>query len=321
MTASVCLPDGTSTSPLGIGMATLMREPSPRRQQRLLEAAFDVGFRHVDTAPSYGLGAAEGALGRFLKGRRERVTVATKFGLEVTVPGPLMRLAQRPARMLLKRFPGLRGSATQSVGKSLHRPADFSVDAAERSLTESLSALGTDYVDLLHLHEVRTPDELSEPLLDWLGRQRESGRVRNVGVATSVEGAAAVVGAFPGRFDVVQAPSSILEPAGPALDGLDAPFRITHGVFTPALGVLAERARTDAAWARGLSQAAGRDVHDPQAIPQLLLALALNETPGGVVLVGSSTEANVRSAARAVGSFSSEALVRSCAYIQETVAL
>ena len=320
MNTTVRLPDGTSTSPLGVGMATLMREPSPRRQQRLLEAAFDVGFRYVDTAPSYGLGAAEGALGRFLKGRREDVAVATKFGLEVTVPGPLTRLAQRPARMLLKRFPGLRGAATQSVGQSLHRAADFSVEAAEQSLAQSLTALGTDYVDVLHLHEVRSADELAPPLLDWLGRQRERGRVRHVGVATTVKGAVAVVGALPGRFDAVQAPSGVLQPAGPALDALDVPLRVTHGVFTPALGVLTERAQEDAAWARGLSDAAGADIRQPHAVPRLLLALALDETPGGVVLVGSSTEANIRSAAGAVGAFPPETLDRARSYIQRTVA-
>lgn len=321
MTASTRLPDGTPTSPLGIGMATLMREPSPRRQQRLLEAAYDVGFRHVDTAPSYGLGAAERVLGRFLKGRREEVTVATKFGLEVTVPGPLTRLLQRPARMVLKRFPGLRGAATQSVGKSLHRAADFSVEGAERSLGQSLRALGTDYVDVLHLHEVQSPEELAPPLLDWLDRQRERGRVRNIGVATTVEGAAAVVGTFPGRFSVVQAPSNVLDPAGPALDGLGVPLRITHGVFTPALGLLTERARTDAAWARGLSDAAGIDVRGPQALPRLLLALAIDEALRGVVLVGSSTERNIRSAAEAVDAFSPEALARSRGYVRQTVAV
>ncbi len=120
---------------------------------------------------------------------------------------------------------------------------------------------------------------------------------------------------------MVQAPSSVLDPAGPVLDGLGVPLRITHGVFTPALGILVERARTDAAWARGLSDAAGQDVGGAQGVARLLLALALDETPGGVVLVGSSTEANVRAAAGAVGMFTPEELAQSRIYVRRTLSV
>ncbi|HET9153536.1 MAG TPA: aldo/keto reductase [Solirubrobacterales bacterium] len=50
---------------LGFGCASLMRLPSRRRRQALLAEAFEQGIRHFDVARMYGLGAAEGELGRF----------------------------------------------------------------------------------------------------------------------------------------------------------------------------------------------------------------------------------------------------------------
>jgi len=48
---------------------------------RLLEAAWDSGIRHFDTAPLYGQGEAELLLGRFLRNRRDTVSLTSKFGL------------------------------------------------------------------------------------------------------------------------------------------------------------------------------------------------------------------------------------------------
>src|SRR3990170_2143406 len=96
--ATVILPSSAKrTTPLGVGMATLMREPSPAAQQRLLHAAYDAGFRHFDVAPSYGLGAAERVLGRFLRTRPEGVTIGTKVGMLARGNAGVMRLVQQPA--------------------------------------------------------------------------------------------------------------------------------------------------------------------------------------------------------------------------------
>lgn len=320
MTASVPIPGSSKlTTPLGLGTATLMREPSRRQQQRLFEAAFDAGYRYIDTAPSYGLGTAEGAVGQFLKGRRDDVTVATKFGLEVSTPGPLVRAVQRPARALLKRFPSLRGAATQAAGGALHQRADLSPETAEQSLARSLAAFGTDYVDVFLLHEVRPGDLRDGPFLDWLRQQRERGRVRAVGLATSSGAAAEILRVHHGRFDVTQTPSGMLAPTRDVLDGLDVALRVTHGAFSPALGVLRQRAEADTAWARGLDDAAGADVsRSAETLAPLLLAWSLNENRGGVVLVGSSSEAHLREAPRAVGAFPEVALERVATYLSET---
>jgi len=93
---------GAASSRVGFGTGGLLRIGSARERQNVLAAALANGITHFDTAPIYGFGEAERALGRFLGGQRARVTLTTKFGLR---PSPLAaRLAplQRAARSAIK---------------------------------------------------------------------------------------------------------------------------------------------------------------------------------------------------------------------------
>ena len=95
MLQTVSLGDtGVETSPLGLGCADLM-SVGPQARRTVLAAALDAGVRHLDVAPMYGLGAVEGEIGRFAAGRRDRLVLATKFGIE---PSRVARaLAPEPA--------------------------------------------------------------------------------------------------------------------------------------------------------------------------------------------------------------------------------
>ena len=57
---------GKSTSRVGFGTGGLLRIGSARRRQNTLAAALASGVTHFDTAPLYGFGESERALGRFL---------------------------------------------------------------------------------------------------------------------------------------------------------------------------------------------------------------------------------------------------------------
>src|SRR3954453_20950898 len=86
-----------NTSSFGFGTVYLGRRQGMRHGVRLLEAAFEQGITHFDTAPMYGLGLAEPIVGRFLRGRRDAVTVTTKVGLSappkisLLLPGRLIK--------------------------------------------------------------------------------------------------------------------------------------------------------------------------------------------------------------------------------------
>ena len=88
------------------------------RRLRLLETAYAHGIRHFDTAPLYGQGEAESLLGQFSRGKRDSITITTKFGLiPRRIPAwfrPLVPLARAFNRRLLIPY-RQRRSAQQSL--------------------------------------------------------------------------------------------------------------------------------------------------------------------------------------------------------------
>ena len=115
--------------------------------RRQIDMALDAGVNLIDTADVYSYGAAEEILGEALKGRRDRVLVASKA-----------------------RFP--MGDGPDDAGLSRHHL----IEACEASLRR----LQTDHIDLYQLHEWdgETPLEETMAALDHLVR---SGKVRYVG--------------------------------------------------------------------------------------------------------------------------------------------
>jgi aryl-alcohol dehydrogenase-like predicted oxidoreductase len=67
---------------------------------RALRLGVDLGMRLVDTAPVYGSGAAEEAIGRALGGIRRQVVLATKFGPEASAPRALVASVEGSLRRL-----------------------------------------------------------------------------------------------------------------------------------------------------------------------------------------------------------------------------
>lgn len=322
MKATVVFPNSEArTTPLGVGLATLMREPSAAAQQRLLHTAYEAGFRHFDVAPSYGLGVAERALGSFLKGRPAGVTVGTKVGLAVRGNAGLLRMVQRPARAVLRRFPALRGRATRAVGGVVHTPTNFAIDACELSLMRSLDALGVECIDLLLLHSVVPADLEDGALLEWLHAQKERGRVRTVGVATSGSAARAILRTHAGAFDVVQVPSSVVSPAMRELADVSVSLRVTHSALAEPLALARARMDSDPDWARALSELANVDVTVPGELPRLALACALAENDGGIVLLGSSTAQHLRTAPGALDGFAPEQLASAAEFMRRSLAI
>src|SRR6476469_451778 len=74
-------PSLMEVSRLGFGCVKLTTHRERSDAVRILDQAFALGITHFDVARAYGFGRAEYILGEFLRGKRDRVTVATKFGL------------------------------------------------------------------------------------------------------------------------------------------------------------------------------------------------------------------------------------------------
>lgn len=132
---------GLFVTSLGLGTATMGGSRVPMRNDerlKLVNAAWDAGVRYVDTAPFYGVGAAERATGDALRDRpRDQWVLSTKVG-----------------RLLRPRGGG--GGATD--GRLAPLPFevkyDYSYDGIMRSVEDSYQRLGLAKVDILFVHDI-----------------------------------------------------------------------------------------------------------------------------------------------------------------------
>lgn len=283
-------PDVTATR-LGFGCGGLMRLGSRRARERLLAAALDSGIAHFDVARMYGLGQAEAELGRFVRGRRSEVTIATKFGIEPRKGVSALARLQGPARTALARFPALRG-AIKRRGDALDAPRQYDGRAARRSLEESLVQVGTDYFDILFVHGARGNDDVRvEELCAFAEEVKREGKIRSWGVASEDTSGASLVKAF-GPGAVLQTRYDIVSSLGPAAD--DGRPLILFGVLASALPHLSERIAADHGARERLAK-----LLETQAtsLADYLLLDALYARENAVVLISTTRAERVRRAA------------------------
>ena len=142
---------GLVVSVIGLGTNNFGFKLDDEGCREVLDAALDEGITLLDTADSYG--ASEARLGALLKGRRDDVVLATKFGSDVTRGG-----------LDNGKDWGARGSRRY----------------IRRAVEASLIRLQTDWIDLYQLHrpDPETPIEETLSVLDDLVRE---GKVRYVG--------------------------------------------------------------------------------------------------------------------------------------------
>jgi aryl-alcohol dehydrogenase-like predicted oxidoreductase len=255
----------------------------------------------------YGLGLAERELGRFARARRADLVIATKFGILPSSMAQGIARVQRPVRRLLAMYPGLRRRARSSAagprsgpaGGLLFRAAGFTAASARASLQRSLRALGTDYVDLLLLHDPQPGEVRSDEVCAYLEEARLAGHIRAWGVAGELEPTREVIRALPITAPVLQVREDVLQP--PALRiPLDAStVRITFGVLA-RVGPIVEHVAVDPKRRREWREAVGCDCAAPEAVASLLLRWAVRENPDGVVLFSTIRTHHLLSAAAAV---------------------
>ena len=144
-------PSGLVVSTVGLGCNNFGARMADEDVPAVVHAAIEAGVTLFDTADIYGnAGGSETLLGKALRGRRDQVVVATKFGMD-------MRGANGPDW-------GARGS---------RRYIRIAVE-------NSLRRLGTDWIDLYQYHE---PDGVT-PIEETLGALTElvtEGKVRYIG--------------------------------------------------------------------------------------------------------------------------------------------
>ncbi|WP_342120843.1 aldo/keto reductase [Pseudoduganella sp. OTU4001] len=134
-------------NPLGFGTAPLgnmFRNIPEAEAEATVDAAWDNGIRHFDTAPFYGAGLAELRLGKALaKRKRSDFVLSTKVG----------RLVLDEVEDVSARDMGEKGGLFVH-GRPNKIVNDYTATATLRSIEDSLKRLGTDYLDIVYVHDV-----------------------------------------------------------------------------------------------------------------------------------------------------------------------
>jgi hypothetical protein len=286
---------------VGFGTGGLLRISSARRRQDTLAAALASGITHFDTAPLYGFGESERALGRFLRGRRAGVTLTTKFGLQASALGARLAFFQGVGRRALQLFPALRRAAVRNAG-ALATPPTFSLQTVQASLEKSLRSLRTDYVDFYLAHQASAVALPDEDLIGWLQDMRRAGKIRAFGVATDFDWLLPVLEKRPQLSRVVQFDCDLTRNHATAFEPAPDRLLITYGFIARAIAACREYLATGA---HPTLQGAS-DVE----LGGLLLRAAVLANPGGIVLMQSRSIARIESNARAAASGADDERVR-----------
>jgi aryl-alcohol dehydrogenase-like predicted oxidoreductase len=139
--------------------------------EKIARLALDRGVNYFDTSPDYSGSGSEQAMGRAIQGVRDQLFIATKF-----------------------------------CSPTGHLPPGTPVARYIEVIEESMRRLGTDYVDLCHIHSVdevaRLMDENAHEAFD---RLKEQGKARFLGFSTHTPNLVQVVSRAidSGRFDVM----------------------------------------------------------------------------------------------------------------------
>ena len=142
---------GIKVTALGYG-ASHVTEPS------LIKRALDLGINFIDTRGDYSRGENEMMLDKVIKGIRQKVIIQSKIRLRTKAKGEALHTPEMRKRLRLK---------------------------METSLNQSLKDLRTDYIDIMLIHGVKTPDIINhETIKEFLIDAKKTGKIRAFGFSS-----------------------------------------------------------------------------------------------------------------------------------------
>lgn len=136
-----------------VGIGCMSMSPSTNMGYvDLIHEAVDNGINYFDTADLYDFGDNERLLGKAIKGIREQLVIATKVGNQ--------------------------WNKDKSGWKW-----NVSATYINQAIDDSLTRLGTDYIDLYQIHGGTKEDDLDE-VVDTLEKLKQSGKIKEYGISS-----------------------------------------------------------------------------------------------------------------------------------------
>ncbi len=250
-------------SALGLGCMGMSRVYGPADDTEsigVVHRAIELGVTFLDTADVYGDGHNEELVGRAVADRRDRVVLATKFGIRHVVGGGVVEV-------------------------------DGSPEYVRAAIDRSLARLGVDTIDLYYLHR-RDPDV---PVEDTVGAMAElvtAGKVRHLGLsevsAETLRRAHAVhpIAALQSEFSLFNRDlaATVLPTAIELGVGVVPYSPVGRGMLTGDLATLRDLPEDD--FRRGLPQFQGENLARNTALAERVhgIAKTLGVTPVQVAL-------------------------------------
>lgn len=160
---------GISASAVGLGTwaigGWMWGGTDEQMSTRAIEASIDAGVSLIDTAPAYGLGRSEEIVGKAIRGKRDKVVIATKCGLNW--------------------HSGKGNHFFDQDGKAVNRY--LGADGIAHEIEQSLRRLGTDHIDLYITHWQDPTTPIVETMAA-LERLQAAGKIRAIGASNLSSG-------------------------------------------------------------------------------------------------------------------------------------
>jgi aryl-alcohol dehydrogenase-like predicted oxidoreductase len=146
---------GLGCMSIGFGDTYTSSVRSDDEAVELIHRALDLGVTLLDTADIYG--NSERQIGKALRGRRDEVTLATKFGFDTGVSANARR---------------------DAAGRMVNGRAEY----VQQACNASLERLGVDHIDLYYLHRV-DPQTPIEETVGAMAELVKAGKVKSIGLS------------------------------------------------------------------------------------------------------------------------------------------